>query len=201
MMKFSEMKQAVKLLSKEWNLGKREAGAEDDICAWIYLFEILEQSDKIVKYKDGNKLIGFCGYSKRISKKHMLFKTFYKFIKKRLYKSKSIKNLNAFKNHENNYNYVPEKFNNYFDGEISILIVDKNYRGNKIGKKMLLEVFELAKKDNIKKLQIVTDESCNYKFYEGVGCKKIYETVIENKEMEKIKNEYSERAFIYEKIL
>lgn len=66
---------------------------------------------------------------------------------------------------------------------------------------MLLEVFELAKKDNIKKLQIVTDESCNYKFYEGVGCKKIYETVIENKEMEKIKNEYSERAFIYEKIL
>lgn len=68
MMKFSEMKQAVKLLSKEWNLGKREAGAGDDICAWIYLFEILEQSDKIVKYKDGNKLIGFCGYSKKFSK-------------------------------------------------------------------------------------------------------------------------------------
>ena len=27
-MKYNEMKQAVKLLSKEWNLGKKEAGAD-----------------------------------------------------------------------------------------------------------------------------------------------------------------------------
>lgn len=200
-MKYNEMKQAVKLLSKEWNLGKKESGADDDICAWIYLFDILEESEKIIKYKDRNKLIGFCGYSKNDSKKHRISKTFYKFVKKMLYKSKSIKDLNAFKNYENNYNYVPEEFNNYFDGEVSILIVDKNYRGNKIGKKMLLEIFELAKKDNMKNLQIVTDESCNYKFYEGVGCKKVYETLIENKETGKLENKYSERAFIYEKIL
>ena len=200
-MKYNEMKQAVKLLSKEWNLGKKESGADDDICAWIYLFDILEESEKIIKYKDRNKLIGFCGYSKNDSKKHRISKTFYKFVKKMLYKSKSIKDLNAFKDYENNYNYVPEEFNNYFDGEVSILIVDKNYRGNKIGKKMLLEIFELAKKDNMKNLQIVTDESCNYKFYEGVGCKKVYETLIENKETGKLENKYSERAFIYEKIL
>ena len=34
-MKYNEMKQAVKLLSKEWNLGKKEAGVDNDICAWI----------------------------------------------------------------------------------------------------------------------------------------------------------------------
>ena len=56
------MKQAVKLLSKEWNLGKKESGATNDICAWIYLIDILEESERIVKYKDKNKLIGFCGY-------------------------------------------------------------------------------------------------------------------------------------------
>lgn len=40
------MKQAVKLLIKEWNLGKKEAGADNDICAWIYLFDVLQESKK-----------------------------------------------------------------------------------------------------------------------------------------------------------
>ena len=62
-MNYNEMKQVVKLLSKEWNLGKKEA--DNDICAWIYLVDILQESEKIIKYKNGNKLIGFCGYSKK----------------------------------------------------------------------------------------------------------------------------------------
>lgn len=32
-MKYSDMIQAVKLLSKEWNLGKKECGANNNICA------------------------------------------------------------------------------------------------------------------------------------------------------------------------
>jgi len=58
-----------------------------------------------------------------------------------------------------------------------------------------------AKDDNMVNLQIVTDESCNYKFYENLGCKKIYETVIKNKESNKLGNAYQEKAFIYEKKL
>ena len=50
----------------------------------------------------------------------------------------------------------------------------------------------------MKNLQILTDESCNYKFYEGLGCKKIYETVITDKEA---LNKEKEKAFIYEKRL
>ncbi len=200
-MKYNEMKQAVKLLSKEWNLGKKEAGADNDICAWIYLFDVLQESDRIIKYKDGNKLIGFCGYSKEYSNKHKLSKMFYGFVKNRLYKSKSIKNLKAFKEYENNYNYMPDELKNYFDGEVSILIVDEDYRGKKIGKKLLLDVFELAKKDNMKNIQILTDESCNYNFYESLGCKKVYETIVENKKIEQLGNGYTEKAFIYEKKL
>ena len=78
------------------------------------------------------------------------------------------------------------------------MIVDKKYRGKKIGKKLLLDIFELAKKDNMKNLQIVTDESCNYKFYENLGCKKVYETIVENKEIGQLGNGYTEKAFIYE---
>lgn len=63
---------------------------------------------------------------------------------------------------------------------------------------MLLDVFEKARRNNIKNLQILTDESCNYKFYECLGCKKIYEIVIKNKET---LNKETEMAFIYEKRL
>lgn len=198
-MRYSEMKQAVKLLYDEWNLGKRECGATTDICAWIYLIQVLEESEKIVTYKEKDKLIGFCGYSKNSSKKYFFRKMFYRILRNILYKSKDIRDLKALKEYEKNYTYVPKELENYFDGEISILLVDKNYRGKNIGKKLLLEVFDLAKKDNLKNIQVLTDESCSYGFYEKCGCEKIYETVVENKEYGKLGNVTSEKGFIYEK--
>ena len=200
-MYYSEMKQAVELLANEWNLGKKESGSIGNICAWIYLFTILEESEKIVTYKEGKKLVGFSGYSNNNSRKHLLKKKVYTIIKNKLYKRKNIKDLNALKEYENNYNYLPKELENYFDGEVSILLVDKNYRGKNIGKKLLLEVFNLAKKDNMKNLQILTDESCNFKFYENCGCEKVYETIVKNQEYGKLGNISSERAFIYEKKL
>ena len=53
----------------------------------------------------------------------------------------------------------------------------------------------------MKKLQILTDESCSYEIYEKLGCKKIYETIVENKEYGKLGNVLTEKAFIYEKKL
>lgn len=200
-MKYNEMKQAVNLLANEWDLSKKEAGAEGNICAWIYLMDLLEESEQIVTYKSGNKLIGFCGYSKQSSHKKIIKKKIYKTIGNILRKSKKIKNKDALNKFDNNYNYVPEELENYFDGEVSIIIVDKNYREKNIGKKLLFEIFEMAKKDNMKNLQILTDESCNYKFYERCGCKKIYETIIENKEYGILGQITSEKAFIYEKTL
>lgn len=68
-MKINDLVQAVDLLYNEWDLGKKSSGAKGKICAWIYLMEILEETEKIVTYKIGNKLIGFCGYAKWNSKK------------------------------------------------------------------------------------------------------------------------------------
>ena len=90
---------------------------------------------------------------------------------------------------------------NNFDGEVSILILDKKYRGKGIGKRLLTELFNLAQKDNIKNLQILTDESCNYRIYENLGCIKVYETIVENKEYDKLENIVTEKAFIYKKEL
>ena len=200
-MKIKDMKQAVKLLVNEWNLGEKESGASRKLCAWIYLMEILEETEQFVYYRENGKMLGFAGYSNEKSKKHLLKKKFYNFIKKQLYKSKEIKDLNALKEYEDNYYYVPDELKDYFDGEVSMLILDKNCRGKGIGKKLLLEVFELAKKDQMKNLQILTDESCSYGIYEKLGCKKIYETIVENKEYGKLGNILTEKAFIYEKKL
>ena len=54
-MKYRDMKQAVKLLDKEWNLGKREAETISDICAWIYLMQILEETEQFIYYRKKRK--------------------------------------------------------------------------------------------------------------------------------------------------
>ena len=200
-MKIRDMKQAVKLLSSEWNLGKKESGASNNICAWIYLMEVLEETEQFVYYRENGKLLGFAGYSNKNSNKHKFKKKFYTFIKNRLYKSRSIRDIKALHEYENNYDYMPEELKSKYDGEVSMQILDSSLRGKGIGKKMLSEVFDLAKKDNIKNLYIYTDDSCSYYIYESLGCNKVFDTVVENKEYGKLGNISSEHAYVYEKNL
>lgn len=200
-MKIKDMKQIVNILYEEWDLGKKRSKAKGKVCAWIYLFEILEESEKIIIEKDNNKVIGICGYTKWNSKTHIIRKKFYSLLKNILIHSPTIKNKNAIIKYNQDYDYLPKNMEGYFDGEISILIVDKNYRGKNIGKKLLINIFDAAKNDNMKNIQILTDESCNYKFYEKLGCCKIYEKNISSGESDKSGNITSEKGFIYEKVL
>ena len=198
-MKPSEMKQIVNKLYNEWNLGKKEAKAKGKICAWIYLFEVLEETEKVVLEKENNKVIGMCGYAKWNSKKYILRKKFFKLLKIICINSPLIKDKKAIIKYSKDYDYTPVELENHFDGEISLLIVDENYRVKGIGKKMINKIFEYAKKDNMKNIEILTDESCNFKFYENCGCKKVFEKIIPNREPDILGNETSEKGYIYEK--
>ena len=200
-MKLSEMKQVVDMFYDEWDLGKKASKAKGKICAWIYMFEILEESEKIIIEKDKNKVIGICGYSKCNSKKYLIRKNIFKIMKKLYMNSYLIKDKQAIYKYHEDYDYTPKELEDYFDGEISVLIVDKNYRGKNIGKKLIMEVFENARQDNMKNIQILTDESCNFKFYEACGCDKVYETVVNNGEPDELGNISSEMGYIYEKII
>lgn len=104
-------------------------------------------------------------------------------------------------NYYKNYNYIPENMESYFDGEISILILSKDYRGKGIGKKMLFGIFEKAKKSGMKNIQILTDESSNYEFYEHLGCKRVYETTIYYGDPTVTNNNWKEQGYVYEKKL
>lgn len=163
--------------------------------------EILEETEQFVYYRQNGKLLGFAGYSNKNSKKKKFQKKFYTFIKNKLYKSKNIKDLDALLEYKKNYDYMPENLKNEYDGELSMIIIDSSLRGKGIGKKMLSKLFKLAKKDNMKNLYIYTDDSCSYYIYESLGCKKIYDTIVENKEYGKLGNVSSEHAYVYEKVL
>lgn len=78
----NEMKQMAQMLAKEWNLGKAQSGAVGNICGWIYLMDILKVTERMVILKDGERLMGFCGYSNIHSHKNFLKKKFYAFIEK-----------------------------------------------------------------------------------------------------------------------
>lgn len=200
-MKLIEMQQVVDLLYNEWDLGKRSSLSKGKVCAWIYLFEILEETEKLILKKNNNNVIGVCGYSKWGSSKYLFKKNFYKLLKNILIYSPLVKNKKAILKYNRDYDYLPEELKDYFDGEVSILIVDKKYRGMHYGRNLLLEIFELAKEDGMKNLQILTDESCNFLFYEKLGCKRIYEKMIPNGEMVKCGDVMYEKGFIYEKVL
>ena len=200
-MKIKHHKQIVDMLYKEWDLGKKSSKAKGKTCAWIYWFEILNEVEEVITEKKDNNIIGICAYSKCGSKKHIIRKKIYELLKNLLISSFLVKNKENLYKYNNDYDYLPKELENYFDGEITILIVDKQYRGKQIGKKLLNKTFEIAKNDNINNLQISTDESCNYKFYESLGCTKIYEKTIPNREVDKCGNKTTEEGYIYEKKL
>ena len=56
-------------------------------------------------------------------------------------------------------------------------------------------------KDDLKNLQILTDDSCSYYIYEATGCKRIFDTTIKSKEYGEDGKMYEEKAYIYEKVL
>ena len=172
------MKQAVDKLYDEWDLGKTSSRSKGKVCAWIYLFTILEETEKMVIEKEDGKVIGICGYAKWNSKRHIVRKKFFHILKLILIWSPLVKDKKAIYEYSNNYDYTPEELANYFEGEISILILNSKYRGKGIGKKMLSLVFEYAKNDNMKNIQILTDESCNFKFYEACGCKRFMKRLL-----------------------
>ena len=200
-MKFKQHKQIVDILYKEWDLGKTASKAKGKTCAWIYWFEILSEAEELVTEKINNTIVGVCGYTRWNSKKHIIRKKIYGLLKWLLIHSPFIKNKKAIYKYDADYDYLPKELENYFDGEITILIVDKKYRGKKIGKKLLNKIFDMARVDNMKNIQILSDESCNYQFYEVLGCIKVYEKVIPNGEPDKCGNIINEKGFIYEKKL
>lgn len=75
---------------------RKSSGASSKFCAWFYLIQILEKTEKLVYYRKNGKLIWIAGYSKNNSKKYILRKKLCGLIIKRMYRSHKIKDLKVF---------------------------------------------------------------------------------------------------------
>ena len=107
------------------------------------MFEILEETEKMVIEKENGKVIGICGYTKWNSKKHIIRKKFFHILKILFIYSPLVKDKKAIYKYNNDY--TPEELDDYFDGEISILIIDSNYRVKGIGKKCFQKYLNMLK--------------------------------------------------------
>ena len=116
-MNLVEMKQAVDMLYDEWDLGKTPSHSKGKVCAWIYLFEILEETEKMVIEKEDGKVIGICGYAKWNSKKHIIRKKVFHILKTILIWSPLVKDKKAIYKYNNDYDYdyTPKELANYLD--------------------------------------------------------------------------------------
>lgn len=59
-----------------------------------------------------------------------------------------------------------------YQGEIAFFAVDPKYQGRGIGKMLYQQVMSYMERQNLKKIYLFTDTSCNFKFYESQGMKK-----------------------------
>lgn len=190
--KIGNIKDCVKMLADMWDLGKKRCGAKDNICAWIYMLEILIYTTKLYVYTENEKLIGFVGYY-NYKNKRIFRNLIFRIIQKILFNSPKIKYKEKLKQYYDTYNYIPKEISKQFDGEVSILLVSNDYRGKGIGSILFDFCMQSAKLAKIKKIRIDTDESCNYQFYLRKSCRKIFE-----KEVTTGEKSY-EKVFVFEK--
>ena len=194
-MKYKHIKECVKMLNDEWDLGKEASKSEGNICAKIYMLEILIYGSRLIVCTSKNKVVGFVGYYNKKDKKLTLRKSIYRLLQKLLCLSPKIKNKEKIKEYYNVYEYTPNEIKELFDSELDIIMVASEHRKKGIGKILFEKICEVAKQDGIRKMQIDTDDSCTYKFYELNNCRKVYETEIRNGE------KIVEKAYVYERVI
>lgn len=192
--RITDMPIFVNMLGNEWNLGKRQSCTKGNVCSWLYAYWILADAHRIYTYEKNGKAVGFVGYD-AYKRPKTLKQYFFLFMFNFLRLHPFIIYPKKLDEYYDKYEYVPEEMKILGNSGLSIIIVDKKYRGKGIGYKLFEFIVQQAKRDGIKKILIETDESCNVNFYEKLGCKKIKEVGIFD---EQGTGQLNEHAYLYE---
>ncbi len=194
--KLCDLCRLVSLLDKEWELGDRESSFGRKVYSLIYAMEVLKGSNVLLSYTVNGSPIGFVGYgSTSFSLKNAPLKLLATFLEKLFWMIPFLKNKVSNKLYYWSYDYLPINLKNYFDSELSMLILDDVYRGKGLGKIMFFKICKMASENGYKKMKIYTDNASNWKFYLKNGCRKKLEKEIFFCDGD------SERVFVLEKDL
>lgn len=75
----------------------------------------------------------------------------------------------SFINENEVYNSIEPDEKLVLDGQITLFAIDEKYRGLGIGKTLLLSLREHFENENVKRVYLLTDNICDYEFYDRYG--------------------------------
>lgn len=104
---------------------------------------------------------------------YSILKTYWYQMKCTLYGLKYKHQLQGYRQIHNIYKKFSLKHQNEFDGVLTLFIVDEYYRGLGIGKTLFNNLLKYLKQQQVKKIYLYTDTTCNYYFYEKHGFKRV----------------------------
>ena len=171
------LKEAAKMMGETWSMDKHLKGLKDRSIIYSILFKLSyidsDYCDMVVD-KNG-KLLGFLLAGKTEKSKHIGAGIEFIF---NLIIGKFGKRINAVKvmlKMVKDFNEIMSDSINY-DNEIKLFFVSEDARGLGLGKKMMNRYIGYCKKENIRNIILMTDEGCNYGFYDHYGFSQINRT-------------------------
>ncbi|EGT3616480.1 GNAT family N-acetyltransferase [Clostridium perfringens] len=144
----------------------------------IYLHSCLQETTYSLVATKYNKPMGVI--LGNVFKNHSITNSIYHFgvilsnyISIALGNSKEKKELKQFVTVSKAYEKLLEDRKAEFQGSITLFAVREGYRGYGIGKKLVGNLLDYMRENEVKKLYLFTDTICNYGFYESHGFKRL----------------------------
>lgn len=165
------MNRFTELLGNKWDLGKEQSKATNNICAWIYAFELLALKKEFFTLEVNGKSVGFTGY--RFYDQRKTFLSFcYAKIAVLLSLLPCIKSRKGLKEYKDSYSEItPKSVKSSHNAELLMIIVDPKEQGKGYGHQLINYVKNRIKEIDPADLYLETDDSCQLSFYEKQGCK------------------------------
>lgn len=165
----------VQLLCAEWDLGSTCSKSSKMVCGWLYWFEVLADSDRLLLVTQGTRVAGMVGYGGFTPKvKRKLYRCLSKVIRESFLIKDKVGMNSYVKMYEDDLSILHD-----FDCELTIIITRHNCRGIGLGSNLLRSVKEVSKAAGFKSMRIKTDDSCSVEFYQYTNCELVYTDVVE----------------------
>ncbi|MGX7107888.1 GNAT family N-acetyltransferase [Facklamia miroungae] len=86
--------------------------------------------------------------------------------------------IRVFQSERQAYNELIKGYEETFDASIEYIVVSEKARGKGVGKKLISEVLDRFKEQDLENVYLFTDTDCNYRFYDYLNFERINETRI-----------------------
>lgn len=127
-----------------------------------------------------------------------ILKAFYFGTKMNRIKKSEARGIEDYKNVHHIYHSFSKEHSGEFDGVLTLFAVEEAARGLGVGKTLLNGLMDYLVRQDVKRIYLYTDSTCNYKFYEHQGFERLEE---QNIELMRDESLFQMEIYLYEYIL